>query len=113
MSQPFNVTLTNHPSAVVASFFGAATVHTAEAFETEMLQLGQLGTKVVILDLSGLEFISSFAMGSFLKLQVAIMTGGGKLRLAAPTQYMQNLLQTTRMDQRLPVFETVEDALAA
>lgn len=113
MSSPFSVSLTQRPEGVVASFQGMATVATAESFQDEVNKIAVLKPKLVVLDLAELQFMSSFAIGSFLKLQMDVQMGGGRVFLAAPNEYIRSLLQATRIDQRLPIYPTVEMALKA
>lgn len=111
MSQPFSMHLQTKPEGLVAAFQGMATVATAEAFEGEINRIIVLKPKLVVLDLSELQFMSSFAVSALLRLQNEVKINGGTMRIAAPSQYIMSLLQATRMDQRLPLFPTVEAAL--
>jgi anti-anti-sigma factor len=104
------MTMTNVPQGVVAAFQGMATVATAEAFESEINRLIVLKPRLVVLDLSALQFMSSFAVSAFMRLQNEVKINGGIVRIAAPSEYIMNLLQATRVDQRLSIFATVDAA---
>jgi anti-sigma B factor antagonist len=112
MSQPFSMTIKTKSQGVVAAFQGMATVATAEAFEGEINRLIVMKPKLAVLDLSELQFMSSFAVSAFLRLQSEVKMAGGAVRIAAPSEYIMNLLQATRVDQRLVVYPTVDAALA-
>ncbi|MGD9688968.1 MAG: STAS domain-containing protein [Phycisphaerales bacterium] len=104
--------MTTRPEGVVAAFQGMATVATAESFQDEVNKLAGSKAKLVILELSALQFMSSFAIGSFLKLASDVQMKGGQLRIAAPSEYISSLLQATRVDQKLKVYPSVESAIA-
>ncbi len=111
MAHPFSVTIDNQPSCVVAAFKGLATTSTADLFEGEVDRLIDMKPSLVVLDLSGLEFMSSFGLGAFLNLLADVKTRGGAVRVAAPTKNILGLLQATKVIEMMPVFPTVEAAV--
>ncbi len=111
ITQSFSMSLTEQPEGVVATLKGMASVGAREEFDAELLKIRARMPRLVVLDLSGLEFLTSHALGSFLALHAEVKARGGAVRIAAPSDYIKSLMQATRVDQKLKVFATVADAL--
>ena len=76
--------------------------------ESVVLQLPRL----LIVDLSELTFMDSTGLRMLLRSSRELDQQGGVLVLAAPQVSVARVLQLTRADQLIPVYETVADAIA-
>jgi anti-anti-sigma factor len=65
----------------------------------------------VIIDLNGSETIDSTGLESLLGAQEALRALTGDLKLATSNPANRKILEITRLDQQLEVFETVIDAV--
>ena len=58
---------------------------------------------LLTLDLSGVEMLTSFALGKLVALNGRVRAAGGRLTLAAPTTHVRQALKVTRLDTVLAV----------
>jgi anti-sigma B factor antagonist len=95
--------------AVVIELAGELDLYNAEDVRAGLAQaLGQTAGRVVV-DMSSVDFIDSTALGVLIE---ARAKRGDDLRLAAPQLETRRTLQVSGLDRRLPVHDTVDDALA-
>ncbi|MFD0025223.1 STAS domain-containing protein [Streptomyces sp. NPDC058382] len=66
------------------------------------------GEAPVVVDLSGVSFADSTTVNVLLQGQALL---GPRLRLAAPSPFMERLIGLLRLDTALPVFPTVAEAV--
>ncbi len=64
---------------------------------------------IVVLDCAGLEFIGSFFIGALVRLGTELQ-GPGRLRIAAAPDGVLEALRQSRLDDRFPLYATVEEA---
>jgi anti-anti-sigma factor len=67
----------------------------------------------VLFDLSGLEYISSAGLRALMLASKRIIPAGGRIGVAAPTAMVREILQISRFDLVFPVFESLQQGLAA
>ncbi len=65
----------------------------------------------VIIDLSGVDFMSSYGLRMFLIGAKEAHTKGGALYLAGPNQNVHQVIQMAGYDTMFPVYESVEEAI--
>jgi len=70
------------------------------------------GVNKLIVDLSEVESCDSSGLSAILVANRIISANEGRIRLAAPSEKVHNLIRITQLDRVLPVTETVEQALA-
>ena len=97
-------------------FGNVIVVHTPEEIgQDQTPQLTSVLTSLeraqVVVDLDGTEAIDSFALNSLLDSQENLRLGGGDLRISTSNTYNRKILEITRLDQSLEVFETVLEAV--
>ena len=68
--------------------------------------------RVLLLDLTGLTFSGAHGLSAFVKIANHAGKTGCRYGLIAPPPQVAKLLRITRLDQRLPVFAAIHDALA-
>lgn len=66
--------------------------------------------RLVVLDLSGLAFISSMGIGTLFTFAHAMAKLGGEARLAAPNENVGTALERCRANQIMKIFPTVAAA---
>jgi len=97
-------------------FGDVVVVHTPEELSEEQTPqlvgfLTSLERSSVIVDLDGTETIDSQGLTMLLDAQERLRGIGGDLRLSASNPYNRKILEITRLDQSLEVFETVLEAV--
>ena len=68
--------------------------------------------RLLIVDISELSFMDSTGLRMLLRSSRTLDQQGGVLALAAPQTAVARVLQLTRADQLIPVYESVADAIA-
>lgn len=97
--------------AVVVCAGGMADIATAQRMKLKLEQLAQQHLPVIILDLSNLKFICSVGLGAIIGAHVKCRHHQGEIRLVNPQPAVLGVLETTRLTQLFPIYQTVEDAL--
>jgi anti-sigma B factor antagonist len=77
-----------------------------DSFRDHLLSLG--GS--VIIDLSHVDFMSSYGLRMFLVAAKALMNAGGQLHLAAPRPKVMEVIRVAGYDTMFPVYDSVEEA---
>ena len=98
-------------NALVLSPKGRVDEATADAFKDHMVATMQNGPDKAILDLSGIDYMSSRGLRGFTLAQRAATQNGTTIVLAAPNDTLREILQISRYDTIFTVTETVEAAL--
>ena len=80
----------------------------AEAFEAEVAK----GPRQLIVDLSGLSFIDSSALGVIMRTYRALHGDGGKMALVSPSPAVARVLQLIDIARTVPVYQSLEEATA-
>jgi anti-sigma B factor antagonist len=97
--------------------FGDVVVaHTPEEVSEEQTPhlatfLSSLERPQVVVDLDGTESIDSHGLELLLSAQDSLRQAGGDLRLSTSNSVNRKILEITRLDQSIEVFETVLDAV--
>ncbi|GIF07216.1 STAS domain-containing protein [Actinoplanes siamensis] len=70
------------------------------------------GGRQVVLDLAGVGFMDSTALGVLVTVFKILRDHGGQLRLATPQPVVRDVLRITSVDRAIGVYDTVEAAEA-
>lgn len=84
----------------------------AEAIEKDFTEAATGRRANIVVDLSGITFLSSIGMRLLIKSARAQASRGGRLVLAAPQPLVRKVLETTGIDRVIPLFADVESARA-
>ena len=98
------------------------TVHADDVTEADLI--GCLGVDLrraidagaadaFVLDLSGVRFLTSAALGMFINIHAHLADRGCRLALAGATGNVARVLKQARLEELMPVCPTVPDAVAA
>jgi anti-sigma B factor antagonist len=80
---------------------------------TVMLIASTSPGSLVVLDLAGVEFIDSSALGTLLKVGGEVESAGKRLRIVCAGGPVRKLLELTNLTNRFQLCPTRDDALAA
>ena len=100
-------------SVLIVALEGELDAYWAEEAERELWACLERGHYRLVLDLSGLAYLSSAGLRVLLRLHQRITSLGGDLILAAPQPFVQEVLTTSGFDRTFRVFEALDQALAA
>jgi anti-anti-sigma factor len=97
--------------------FGSVVVaHTPEELSgdkaDELLAcVDRLDRRQVVLDLDSTEVLDSAGLSALLDVQDSLRDAGGQLRIATTNRTNRKILEITRLDRHLDVFDSVLDAV--
>jgi len=71
------------------------------------------GAPKIVLNLEGVDYVSSKGLGMLVEVFVSARNRGGELKLASPHEHIKELLQRTNLDTIFSVYDNSNDAVAA
>jgi anti-sigma B factor antagonist len=89
---------------------GEIDLQNAPQVRERLTHLRSQGRRVVVIDLSGVEFLDSSALGMFVGAQQDFGADGGGLRIACPPPHAQKVFRITRLAEVIPIYESVDAA---
>lgn len=98
--------------AIVAAVRGRVDTISAPAFEKAVLEFLNGPEKLVVFDLSGLEYISSAGLRVVISVAKKLKSKGGEVRLAATSGPVKKVFQVSGFFSMLKNYETRSAALA-
>ena len=67
----------------------------------------------LIVDLTGVSFLDSSGLGTLVAVNRAVTARGARMTLAGPRSNIDRILRISRMSEIIPVFNTVNEAIAS
>lgn len=117
MEQSFDASRENVTAAqghvVVLRIQGYLDAHTAPNFERQLDQARNNGALRIVIDCSGLNYISSAGLGLLVDAYRAVKPEGGELKVAAMSPAIADIFDILGFSKVIPVYRTVEQALQA
>lgn len=101
----------DHESITVSGELDIATVPYLRTVIDPAVRRGPVPS--VILDISDLTFMDSTGLGLILACHQAAEERGGRLVIVNPARQVHRLLAATKVDAHIPVFWSIDDALAS
>jgi anti-sigma B factor antagonist len=98
--------------AVVVSLAGELDLYNAEEVRSALLDACAAEPRTLVVDLEGVRFIDSTALGVLIEARSRLADRGG-FRLAAPGLETRRALEVSGLDRHFHVHDTVAEALAA
>ena len=89
---------------------GSADIDRIKALRLRLREATEEIPSLLVLDLSALTFVCSHGLGAFIEAYRRCHDRGGVVRVAAPTEPILEILETTRLTQIMPVFASVDQA---
>ena len=83
---------------------------TAPRFRQRLLAVISAGAQNVVIDLSGVDFIDSTGLGVLMGAAKRVRSAGGDIRLVTAGSRLAELIELTRLDRVLDVFDSVSEA---
>ena len=91
---------------------GEVDLYTAPRFKDDLVALIDDGAVDVVIDLSGVTFIDSTALGVIISGVKRLHDRDGRLRIVAASRPVVRILDITGLDKVLTIFDTRDAALA-
>jgi anti-sigma B factor antagonist len=97
-------------------FGNVVVVHTPDELSADQAErfesfIGTLGQNRVVLDLDNTELLDSAGLAALLNCQERLLELGGGARVATTSATNRKILEITRIDRQVEVFESVLDAV--
>lgn len=89
---------------------GEIDMATAPRFRQRLLAVIAAGAQNVVIDLSGVDFIDSTGLGVLMGAAKRVRSAGGDIRLVMAGTRLAELIELTRLDRVLDVFDSVSEA---
>lgn len=105
-------TSTKEGAFLVLAVSGRMDAVTAPEFEASSLEFLASGEKRLVVDLSGVEYISSAGLRSILAVAKKLKASGGDLAFCALSGFVSEVFAVSGFAKLLPVFVTRQEALA-
>ncbi|BBH70467.1 hypothetical protein ACTI_71520 [Actinoplanes sp. OR16] len=107
-----NVSVEERPDAVVLAVRGNLDLDSAPSLAGCLDEALSRPEPRVVVDLSGVDFCDSIGLSTFVTGHNRARAAGGWLRIAAPSEFLERLLNTVGLADRLGVYPSVADAVA-
>ena len=106
----FSVTVASHGRWEVLTVTGEIDMATAPRFRQRLLGVISAGVQNVVIDLSGVDFIDSTGLGVLMGAAKRVRSTGGDIRLVMSGSRLAELIELTRLDRVLDVFDSISAA---
>jgi anti-sigma B factor antagonist len=97
----------------VVSVYGELDVASAPTLRSGLIDLVTQGSKHLVLDLEGLDFLDSTGLGAIISALKRARTNGGDLRLVCTQSRIRRLFEITALDKAFPLYSSPDDAVRA
>lgn len=98
-------------NGAVLAIAGSVSVDDGLALESEVARVVEGKPRIVAVDLTGLDFISSVGIAALVTLHRRVHSYGGAARIVGPTTNVFGVLDRARLVELMPVCRSVEQAL--
>jgi anti-sigma B factor antagonist len=95
---------------VVLALNGDIDIHTAPHLRDTLATLHGEGNTSIVVDLGGVTFLDSSALGALVAAHRDLTAAGGTLKLAAPRTHVLKVFRITRLAEVIPLYDSVDEA---
>lgn len=113
MTEALNIQTRNTADWVVLDLIGEVDLYTAPQLKDEIADLAAGGQPRVAINLEGVEFMDSTAIGVLISGLKRCREAGGDLVLVAPREPVRKVLSITGLDRVFSTHDSVEGATSA
>jgi anti-sigma B factor antagonist len=104
-SSPFDVTITEHGSAVHLALTGELDISTATRLEDDLRRVEADGPALLFLDLRELTFMDSTGLRILITADARARESGRRVVIVRGNEMVQRVMRLTRLDERLTIVE--------
>ncbi len=98
---------------LVVDMAGKLDTSTAGDASDQMIKIVQGDNKQIVLNLDGLEYISSAGMQVILRISKLLQASRGELKICHASGIVKNVLETSGFNSLLNIYDTEKDAVTA
>ena len=109
---PIQTRVEQHEAATVIYLTGAGTLDSNAELDSDLAAAIGDPPSLIVIDMSGLTMASSLVMGTLVTFRRRVRRQGGRVKLAALRPEVARAFEMAKLDQFLPMFPTLEQALA-
>jgi anti-sigma B factor antagonist len=110
---PLQVQVREKGPCAVVRIQGSVSMAQADKLRVRLEELAEKKTPVIVLDLAGMDYISSAGLGAIISAYLKSRHHSGQVRLVRPRPAVRKLLETTRLTKLFDVHDSVEQAVGA
>lgn len=96
----------------VVTVTGRIDSESAPAFDDELAKI-VTGNSKLVLDLKGVDYMSSAGIRALVKASQAVEKSGGAIRLASVPELVNSVMYTVGLNQKLGSYASVDEAVAS
>jgi anti-sigma B factor antagonist len=109
----FNLSAETKGDIQLVSLSGSASMEHTDDLRQRLLELADGQFPRIAIDLSGLIFVNSAALGAFIAAHRRCQERGGELCFVSPRNAVIQVLRVTNLDRLIPIFPDLKTAHAA
>jgi len=113
---PLVMRLEEKDDYVIIYLMGSSNAVSKQSEEVENIRntfkdMTKKGINKVIIDLKGVEYLSSNIIGSFLSGNAIMKKNDGKVVLCSPSDYIMGIFNIVKLEKVFPILPTLEEAI--
>ena len=115
MSGPdtLNIDVSTADGSVVVKLRGSASMENCEQLNSALLEACESKPNLLVVDLALLDFVCSLGLGGLVTVHVYMQKYGGRFALASPNKAIREMLEVTKLDSLLAIYDTPDEALGS
>lgn len=110
-SHNFSIGIRREGSVTLLDVSGRLTSFEAGALRDAIAQLLKQKRKLIVLNLSGLQYMDSSGIGELARNYVSVLKQGGEMRVVGLSSKVEEVLKITQLYQVFPEFPSEEEAV--
>lgn len=110
--RPLTIQVRRQEQYAVVKLSGSCTMEVSDQVRHCLVGLSQEMVRIIVLDLSDLDFIDSNGLGGIIAAHLKSRHYRGTLRVVNPNAAIRDLLAVTRLTQLFTIYPDVESAVA-
>ncbi|MGH2858242.1 MAG: STAS domain-containing protein [Solirubrobacteraceae bacterium] len=111
MQNQFRLEVSRHDDSAVIAVAGELDLASGPELEVELERIAGPGTRLLVIDLSGLEFMDSTGLSIIVRAHQRLSGEGCELGLVRGSPQVQRLLDLTGVAERLRVVDAAEELI--
>jgi anti-anti-sigma factor len=107
------IDITQSDGGVIVRLVGSASMEHCERLNESLLEAVSSDPEFLVLDMAQLEFICSIGLGAIVAAYLRARKRNSRFAIGAPNEAIQEILQVTKLDTILDVYDKTDQALEA
>lgn len=115
MTAPDRLSIDINPSdrGVVVQLRGTASMEHCDRLNALLMKAAESEPRLLVIDLDQLDFICSMGLGAIVAAYLRARRYDGQIALGAPNEAIREMLDVTRLDTLIDIYDTPAQALEA